>query len=334
MTLAGPQFLFVFLDGVGIGPAIAANPFASSFANPLANPETTPFLNQLLGTNALIATPQSTSAIATPQLCFHPIDATLGIPGRPQSATGQTTLYTGKNAAAFRGKHQSAFAGGSLRQLIEPYGMFRQVLDMGGRATHANCYLPSYFEGIAQRRRRYAVGSLLTLTAGLPFRGLAEYERGEAVYWDITGDIVQRKHGLPARTAAVAAEHLGAIAAQHHLTLFESFLPDFTGHAQDYDQAQAALQRIDAFLEQLIRHRPPNLTLILSSDHGNVEDLSTKQHTLNPVPFLALGPEAPAFTEVKDLSGITPVMLKRLRTYLASTEAPQISQSRARIDPD
>ncbi len=308
MTLSSPQFLFVFLDGVGIGPAIAANPFA--------NPSTTPFINALLGANAL------TQATATEQLTssltFKAIDATLGISGRPQSATGQTTLYTGKNAAAFRGKHQSAFAGGSLRRLIEPYGMFRQVLELGGSATHANCYLPSYFEAIAQRRRRYAVGSLLTLTAGLPFRGLAEYDRGEAVYWDITGDIVHRTHGLPVRRPIRAAQDLTAIATQHHLTLFESFLPDFAGHAQDYDQAQAALQRIDTFLEQLITQRPANLTLILSSDHGNVEDLSIKNHTLNPVPLLAVGPEAPAFEAVTDLSGITPIMIKRLRSSLCS----------------
>lgn len=322
MTLSSPQFLFVFLDGVGIGPAIAANPFA--------DPNTTPFLNTLLGANALT----QATAVATQQLTFKAIDATLGIPGRPQSATGQTTLYTGKNAAAFRGKHQSAFAGGSLRQLIEPDGMFRQVLDLGGRATHANCYLPSYFEAIAQRRRRYAVGSLLILTAGLPFRGLPEYERGEAVYWDITGDMVHRIHGLPVRPPASAAQQLTAIATQHHLTLFESFLPDFTGHAQDYDQAQAALQRIDAFLQQLITQLPANLTLILSSDHGNVEDLSTKRHTLNPVPLLVVGPEAPAFGAVTDLSGMTPIMIKRLRSSLAATEPLQRSQSHARIDPD
>lgn len=52
---------------------------------------------------------------------------------------------------------------------------------------------------------------------------------------------------------------------------------------------------------------------MLTSDHGNLEDLSTRRHTANPVPGLVIG--APAlrarFTrELNDLTDVTPHILE------------------------
>ena len=52
------------------------------------------------------------------------------------------------------------------------------------------------------------------------------------------------------------------------------------------------LPRLDAFLGSVVAHLPPDTTLVLSSDHGNVEDATTKAHTTNPVPLLVVGPGA------------------------------------------
>lgn len=290
-------YLFVFLDGVGLG--------STTPANPLALPTTMPFVATLLG-GAWLQGLQ----VQRDRLCCHGIDARLGVPGLPQSATGQTTLYTGQNAAAFRGRHQSAFAGGSLRQLINRHGMFQQVLARGGRVAHANAYLPSYWQQLSQRRRRYSVGTLLSLTAGLPFRGLDEYQRGEAVYWDITGAIVEQVHGIATISPAEAGQRLLSLGQTHDLTLFECYLPDYAGHQHEpqsrWQAAIAALQRVDALLAALITQLPSSVTLIVSSDHGNVEDLSHKTHTLNPVPLLVVGAEAEKFHQVQDLTGLAP----------------------------
>lgn len=298
MTAA--RFLFIFVDGLGLGEAIAENP--------LADAQTMPFLTELLGAPLLAGL-----NVSRPQLLFKPIDACLGVPGLPQSATGQTSLYTGHNAAKFRGKHQSAFANGSLRQLIEPYSIFRQVMELGLSATQANAYLPGYFKAIAQRRRRYAVGALLNLTAPQPFRTLEDYRRGEAIYWDITGDICERYGGEPRISTADAGQRLLQLAQSHHLTLFETFMPDYAGHHQSQAEAVEALQRIDQLLANLVRERPTPLTLVLSSDHGNVEDLSTSHHSLHAVPLLVIGPAAQRFAGVTDLTGVTPRVLDCLR---------------------
>ncbi|NJM98905.1 MAG: hypothetical protein HC800_18680 [Phormidesmis sp. RL_2_1] len=62
-------------------------------------------------------------------------------------------------------------------------------------------------------------------------------------------------------------------------------------------------------MQSAIAQLPQHVTLLVTSDHGNVEDLSTKRHTLNRVPLLAIGPHAAEFASVKDLSGITPQLI-------------------------
>lgn len=291
------RFVFVFLDGIGLGH--------DGPENPLGEPDNIPFLTSLLG-SPLVQRPGISSA----SILFKPIDACLGIPGLPQSATGQTSLYTGCNAPQFRRQHQTGFANGSLRQLIEAHGLFKRVLHLGETATLANLYTPHYFYGIAQRRIRYSVGTLLNLTAGLPFRLQTEYEAGAAIFWDITGELAHHR-GVKAApiTPYTAGERLAHLGRQYGVTLFESYLTDFAGHAQNWDQAVAVLRRVDHFLDSLVNTLDGHTTLVISSDHGNLENLGTKRHTLNPVPLIAVGPRAQEFAQVQDITGITPAIL-------------------------
>ena len=294
------RFILIFLDGLGLGSAGPQNPLSDAAAMPHC---------QALWGHLLLAGVQ----VQRPRFLLKPIDATLGVPGLPQSATGQTTLYTGHNAAKFRGKHQTGFANGSLRQLIEAHGLFKRVQAQGGTATLANLYSPAYFEAIAQRRWRYSVCTLLNMTAGLPFRMQYEYERGTAIFWDITGEIA-RSRGIATApiTPELAGSYLASLGNHYSVTLFECYLSDYAGHARAYDQAVAVLQRIDQFLASVVASLAPQTTLIVVSDHGNVENLATKRHTLNPVPLWVMGPAASAFTAVEDLTGITPTILANL----------------------
>ena len=296
-----PHFILIFLDGVGLGSIQATNPLAIAAH--------TPFLASLLGTSLTTGL-----NIVQSKLVAKPIDACLGVPGLPQSATGQTTLYTGQNAAQFRGQHQTGFANGSLRQLITAHGLFKQVIAHGGTATLANLYSPAYFEAIAQRRIRYAVGTLLNLTAGLPFRMQSEYEQGEAIFWDITGEHARfRGIAAPPISPQEAGVRLARLGQRHTFTLFECFAPDYVGHQQDWPAAIAVLQRIDRFVENLVENLAANVTLVITSDHGNIEDLSTKRHTFNPVPLIAIGPQAINFAAATDLTSIAPILLPACR---------------------
>ena len=297
------MFLLVFLDGVGLGEA--------SDRNPLSCPESMPFLTRYLSQPLL-----RDAFVSRETVLLKPIDATLGIAGLPQSATGQTTLYTGQNAPAFLGRHQSGFANGSLRQLIDEYGLFKRAIALGHTATLANAYSPEYFYAIAHRKRRYSVCTLLNMAANLPFRMQYEYDQGKAIYWDITGELSHLKRGCrQSISPQEAGQRLAEISGRHDVTLFESYLSDFAGHAQDKGQAVACLQRLDAFLESAIAHRPLNTTLVITSDHGNIEDLSTKRHTFNQVPLIAIGPQTTAFSKAKDLTDITPQIIRSLQRH-------------------
>ncbi|HEX2912938.1 MAG TPA: alkaline phosphatase family protein [Chloroflexia bacterium] len=298
-----PRFIFLFLDGVGLGPAEHYNPLY-----PANGHEPLPFLADMLG-GALL----SNLEVNRSELLLKAVDATLGVPGRPQSATGQATLYTGQNAPAFLGRHLTGFANGSLRTLIEETGLFKQVKALGKAPTSANLYTPGYFEAIQQRKLRYSVGALLNLTADVPFRMPQDYFNGEALFWDITNRYTRgRDAHLPLITPQEAGERLAHLGNSYDVTLFECYLPDFAGHKQDMEEARSVLMDVDGLIQGVVENMASDVTLIICSDHGNIENLSTRLHTLNPVPLLVVGSMAFHFEGVTDLMGITPVIVSLL----------------------
>lgn len=281
-----------------------------------------PFLSGLLGT-PLLAGPE----IHTPDTLLKPVDALLGVPGRPQSATGQTALYTGRNAPAFLGRHLTGFANGSLRILLEESGLFKQVLALGGRATAANLYTQGYFEAIENRKLRYSVGALLNITSGVPFRMPDDYERGEALFWDITNRYSSsRGFEIPLILPQEAGRRLAHLAERYDVTLFESYLPDYAGHAQDMDRAREVLREVDGLIEGIMTFKSSQTSLVICSDHGNMENLDSRLHTLNPVPLLVFGPAAPAFAQVGTIMGLTPVIVEQIKLSLASSDFSKSGQ--------
>jgi hypothetical protein len=249
-----------------------------------------------------------------------PLDAQLGVPGLPQSATGQTALFTGVNAAAAVGEHITAWPTPALREIIEEHSVLRQVARAGGRVTFANAYSSQYWQMLRQRKRRLSVSTLCTMAAEARFRTLDDLRRGEAVLWDITHEVAQRLgYDLPLRSPEEAAAALIRVAAGHHLTLYESFLPDLAGHGRL--EAGWVLERLDEFLGALLGSLPTGLSLVLSSDHGNMEDSASRRHTHNPVPLLVAGPKAPAFRDARSITDLTPAILGALRPTLSASHA-------------
>jgi bisphosphoglycerate-independent phosphoglycerate mutase (AlkP superfamily) len=53
--------------------------------------------------------------------------------------------------------------------------------------------------------------------------------------------------------------------------------------------------------------------MILTSDHGNIEDLSTRSHTLNPVPTIIWGAGSQRVANrISSLADITPAIISLL----------------------
>ena len=79
----------------------------------------------------------------------------------------------------------------------------------------------------------------------------------------------------------------------------------------DARPASFATRLLAGALDQLA----PETTLVVTSDHGNTEDLSTRIHTRNPVPLLAVGPAAHAFAAVRSLDMLAPALLAALEEH-------------------
>ncbi len=87
------------------------------------------------------------------------------------------------------------------------------------------------------------------------------------------------------------------------------------GHRQLPWPPEKALQRLDGLQRGVLDVLPADATLLVTSDHSNLEDMSTHAHTYNPVPLIIYGPDAPAFADVTDLTGVTPAILDALRPH-------------------
>jgi 2,3-bisphosphoglycerate-independent phosphoglycerate mutase len=297
--------LFVFVDGVGAG---AADPDR----NPLARGE---FLLSRFADGSGVPLPAGGRAALA--------DATLGVPGRPQSATGQTAILTGENAPRLLGRHLLGFPNATLRALLRERSLFLALARAGRRAAFANAYPVAYLHALGlaadgqpefelgRRRARPAATTVAYAAGGGTFRTWGDARAGRGLTHDITGRTARRRGAdVPAREPEEAAEVFLALARGHDLALFEFFETDEAGHARSMDGALDALGRLDGFLRRLAARLGRDDALVVASDHGNLEDLGTRNHTLAPVPVLGFGRAAAEVAAVRDLTHLAPLLAR------------------------
>ncbi|MBN2686407.1 MAG: hypothetical protein JXR40_14090, partial [Pontiellaceae bacterium] len=234
----------------------------------------------------------------------------LGVEGLPQSATGQAALLTGVNAPQVMRRHIEGFPPPALKKLIEEENLFLKLGKVDRRCTFANCYWN--VDPLQIPPRRQSVTTVMTLSALGRVRGNAELEIEMALAHDITRRALYTRGYTKGEIAPQkAAEHLISIAKEHDLTLFEYFLTDRAGHSGDQIEVIRCLDTLEQFLKEIIRlSERSNLLFLLSSDHGNIEDLSVRSHTKNPVPLVALGPRAETFLDCTNLCDVAPAILR------------------------
>lgn len=233
-----------------------------------------------------------------------PVDACLGIDGIPQSATGQCALFTGINAAEIMGRHVQGFPGPSIRKIIREQNIFSSLMKKGKAVAFANAYVYFGLNELKEARRRSVTTVMTECSLGYA-RDLESLRKEEAVYHDLTGKSISGDFDISETTPAESASHLIKIAEENDLTLFEYFLTDRAGHKHEEETLGRILRELGAFICALSEKLPEEMSLIVTSDHGNCEDLSTASHTKNPVPFLVCGAlETPPAGKLKSLTDI------------------------------
>jgi 2,3-bisphosphoglycerate-independent phosphoglycerate mutase len=295
LFIAAVSVLLFFIDGLGIGSRGPHNPFDGlNGAEPLA-----------------IFTDEE------PQIPFEgvlaPTDACLGVEGRPQSASGQTTILTGVNGPAAIGYHKQGFPNQALLDIIREHSIFLQLKRAGvDPITFANTYTKGFFRA---RPRWISATTAAVEAAGMRFNTVEDLKAGRAVYQDFTNAMLDgRGEQADLRTPEQAGEVLAHIAAAHRFTLYEYFITDKIGHAQDTNLAREVLPQLAHFIRTLLSKTDlATTTVILTSDHGNIEDLSLRTHTLNPVPTIVWGKDREHIARrIRSLADITPAILGAL----------------------
>lgn len=293
--------LLFFIDGLGIGTRGPHNPLDRlAAAEPLA-----------LFQNETPRIPLGGVLIET--------DARLGIDGRPQSASGQTTILTGVNAPAAIGHHKQGFPNAALLDIIREHSIFLQLQRAGvAPIIFANTYTKRFFEG---RPRWISATTAAVEAAGLNFNTVEDMKAGRAVYQDFTNrQLIERGEEVALRTPEEAAAVLASVVGRHRFTLYEYFITDKAGHAQDMTAARLVLQNLARMIRALLQNLDlQQTTVILTSDHGNIEDLSTRSHTLNMVPTIVWGAERASIAgEITSLADITPAIVGALTKQSAT----------------
>lgn len=286
-----PKMIFIFIDGFGMGEKDAAR-------NPLVAANT-PNLDYIFEKFDVV-----------------PTDASLGVPGLPQSATGQTSIFTGVNAPMILGRHLNAQPSISLRKVINEDNLFKRLIKAGFKVTNANVYRQEYLDRMndpADKRYKPSASSVMTMSAGLPFRMVEDYNKGRGIYHDITGKIiVESGYDAEIITPEEAADRLYSISRDYDFTFYEHFMTDIIGHKMDMELAIEEIELLDQFLGRLVGHMDPeNEAILITSDHGNIEDISVKTHTLNKVPTVLMGKIPGGLKDkIHSLLDITPAILE------------------------
>lgn len=296
------KMIMIFIDGLGIGQNSPSNPFFKADI---------PVWHRLIE-----------------RYGYFVADACLGVAGLPQSATGQTSIYTGENAPKAMGRHYSTRPTETLVKMIEQQNLFTTLIHLDYHVTFANVYTKEYLEQMQKKPRgmfKPSATTLLNLSAKLPFRVMEDYRAGDGVYHDITGEgLRERGYDAPLLTPEQAAENLYRISRNNDFTLFEFFISDLAGHSQNMDKSVEILERLDLFIGTLLtKMNLDKEALVIVSDHGNIEDLSVSTHTMNPVPvFIVTDINIKERIKIQAITDIYPAVLKFFAHEQTKDEKP------------
>ncbi len=293
--------ILIFLDGVGIGkPNPSSNPF---FKYPFKT------FTEIFGETPSL----ENQKISKDGNFIFPTDAIMDVPDLPKSGTGQTSIFCGINAARILGYHFGPFPHSMLVPIIKGQNIFQKFKKKKKKVAFVNAYPKVFFEYIESGKKRLSVTSLSCMLSKVPLKGISDLRKGEALSAEIDNEGWVNRLGYSLRiiNPETAARRLLKIASKNHFTLFEHFLTDHLGHGRNIDTIEDRLNVLDKFLYYIIKKLPENFTLIICSDHGNLEDISIKTHTKNPALTITAGKYAERLSNrITNLSHIRDAILE------------------------
>jgi hypothetical protein len=305
------RLIFMFLDGVGVGEATDRNPIYVAKAKYL---------------------PFYTGAMALPDgTPVKSIDPLLGVEGMPQSGSGQTSLYTGVNIPALIGEHKSSYPTRAMRVVIKEKNILSLLKRKGLDAVFLNAYpvyshlftgghieikptgechfsdqFPSLF-----KRRISTTTCMIVCSDQKPFSE-KDIRAERAVFQEYSNRwLIDKGLDVPEFSPEKAAEIIYNASRSRDFLLYEYFQTDLYAHRHSFKEQVELVKNLDRLMSKLFSLLDPETdTLLLTSDHGNLEDNTTKTHTLNPVPLITWGPNSKELrNKIQNLTDVTPTIV-------------------------
>lgn len=302
------RVLFIFLDGIGLGendPQI--NPFTRAKM---------PNLNTLLDGRSLL---KDSAPFIGEHATLLPVDPAVGVDGLPQSATGQAMLLTGKNIPAEIGYHYGPKPNPEVAAYLNNGTLFSRFTEAKKKSTLLNAYPPRYFHGIDSGKRLYSSIPLAVTNAGIKLFKQEDLFAGRALSADFTGEGWRNMLGFPdapMMDPLHAGQKLASLAKEYDFALFEYWASDYAGHKQQMDTAIELMEAFDGVLRGLLEEMSDELLVLVTSDHGNMEDMSTRRHTDANVPALVIGNKTAREEFTRDMTAITDIAPAIWRTVM------------------
>jgi 2,3-bisphosphoglycerate-independent phosphoglycerate mutase len=297
------HILLIFLDGIGLGADDAAS-------NPFAVANTPTLLNLTSGNRWVkgIGTHHGERAL------LIPTDPRMGIAGRPQSASGQAAILTGKNVPQLIGEHYGPRPNPAIRAILSADNMFKQVVARGGTAALLEGYPQQFHDSINSGKRLRSSYQEAAHQADLRLFTHDDVQEGRALSVDWTGEAWRSQLGYlnaPLYTPQQAGQRMVEISRQYTFSFFPHWLTDTIGHRGSVADGVKLLETFDGvMLGALAAWNDDEGLLIITSDHGNMEDQSMGKHTENDVPTVIIGTGREQFTtRLRTLADLTPLML-------------------------
>jgi 2,3-bisphosphoglycerate-independent phosphoglycerate mutase len=312
--------IFLFLDGLGIGEASLHNPIYEARAE---------FLPFYPGNLHL---PDGTPV--------KPIDAVLGVEGLPQSASGQTSLFTGENLPKILTRHRDSYPNRLMRSIIKEKNILRCLTSRGFNAVFINAY-PIYSRFFTKKhihiqangelhfsrgfpeefKRRISVSTCMMVTNEQPPFNEKDIQAKQSIFQDYSNRwLIGKGLPLPEFSPEQAAEILFQASQRYDFLLYEYFQTDIYAHRRSFPDQVQLVKDLNLLMGRLISLlNPAKDTLVVTSDHGNLEDSSTRSHTRNPVPLLVWGQGSHELrAAITDLTDVTPGILSFFGSPLVS----------------
>ncbi len=298
------RVLLLFLDGIGLGaddPSL--NPFAAARL---------PTLESLSGGYKWL---NSAPRIESERATFIPTDACLGVAGRPQSATGQATILTGRNVPAEIGAHYGPYPDERIRAILAADNLYSRLTERGLSCSRLDAHPPHYLAELESGKRLRTALQHAAYVAGVRLPSLEALQACRALSADFLGDgwrEVLKLPDVPVHTPQEAGALLAELARPHAFSLFSTWVTDEIGHHRDLARGVAFLERFDTVLASLLAAWDDSEgVIVITSDHGNLEDVSHRKHTQNAVPTVIIGAQRGEITpHIRALTDLAPALLR------------------------